>query len=88
MFPIRISNIYSRVNSRLAKAKYNFEGCLYKSTVVSQDPSLSKLSMFLQKDQFWQNGGLEEVRRDQRKVLGVVSDYEHCGTLSYPKGLA
>ena len=52
MFPIRIWNIYSRVNSRLARTNNNVEGWhnAFKST-VSSHPSFPKLSMFLQREQ-------------------------------------
>ena len=102
MFPIRIWNIYSRVNSRLARTNNNVEGWhnAFKSTVVSSHPSFCKLSLFLQREQSlqeavlakWEAGETKKrskhsIARDAR-ILALVADYESRDTLSYLKGIA
>ena len=69
MFPIRIWNIYSRVNSRLARTNNNVEGWhnAIKSTVVSSHPSVTKLSMFLQREQSLQETVLAKWEAGESK---------------------
>ena len=53
MFPIRIWNMFSRVNSRLSRTNNNVEGWhnAFKSTVVNSFPSFCNYLMLLQREQ-------------------------------------
>ena len=76
LFPIRIWNLHTRVNSRLARTNNNVEGWhnAFRSTVVYSHPSFCKLSMFLQREQFMQEAILAkweggEVKKGSKAII-------------------
>ena len=92
LFPIRIWNLNTRVNSRLARTNNNVEGWhnAFKSTIVGSHPSFCKLyvsskGMFLQSMQEavlakWECG---EVKKNSKAIIAcdarissLVADYE------------
>ena len=102
LFPIRIWNLHTRVNSRLARTNNNVEGWhnAFKSTIVCSHPSFCKLSMFLQREQSmqeavlakWEGGEVKKCSKDiiarNTRNLALVADYEFRETLSFLKGIA
>ena len=102
LFPIRLWNLHTRVNSRLARTNNNVEGWhnAFESTIIGSHPSFCKLSMFLQREQSMQEAVLAkwecgEVKKNSKAIIArdarissLVPDYETRETLSFLKGIA
>ena len=102
IYPIRIWNMYGRMNLRLSRTNNSVEGWhnAMKSSFSSLHPSLCKFLKYIQREQAFQEAKLikweagdvptrlkESIARDER-LLHLVTDYVNRDPLTYLRGIS
>ena len=102
IYPIRIWNMYGRMNVRLSRTNNSVEGWhnAMKSSFSSLHPSLCKFLKYIQREQAFQEAKLikweagdvptrlkESIARDER-LLHLVTDYVNRDPLTYLRGIS
>ena len=96
-FPIRIWNMYERVQGELARTNNVVEGWhnAFQTSISCSHPTISKLFNVLQREQSIQEATLVKWEAGQRKlaskksmernesILALVSDYANRDTITY-----
>ena len=77
IFPIKVWNLFSRINNHLARTNNSVEGWhnAFVSMVVCSHPSFSKLSTFLQREQSIQGAIFAKWEAGERKKQSKASKY-------------
>ena len=91
-FPIRLWNIYTRVNLEFARTNNTEEGWhnRFRTGIGCAHPSFTKLLRYLQLEQSLQEVMIypkERIARNNR-IITIVSDFGNREPLSYLKGIA
>ena len=101
-FPIRLWNLYTRVNLEVARTNNSVEGWHngFQSGISCAHPSFTKLIRYLQLEQSlqeavltkWESGeaivrSKQSIARSKR-LITIVSDFGNREPISYLKGIA